>query len=68
MATQVQMYYQAHAKIAEANLTFLELVKDGMTREELQKNIDRRPSLWGRYANWLKTLPSSADRPTPQPA
>lgn len=59
MPTQEQMFYQAHRQIADANETFLELVKDGMTREELQRNIERRPALWSRYANWLEVLPSN---------
>jgi hypothetical protein len=54
------MFYQEHRKIADANLTFLELVADGMTREELQRNIERRPSLWSRYEHWLPKLPSRA--------
>lgn len=59
MQNQEQLFYQAHRNISDANETFLELVKEGVTREELQCNIDRRPSLWLRYANWLPTLPSS---------
>lgn len=58
MPTQVQMYYAAERQAAEVNLQFLEFVKDGLTREELQTNIDRRPALWGRFANWLDRLPS----------
>jgi len=60
MPTQEQLFYRAHTQISETNLQFLEFVKDGLTREELQRNIDRRPSLWGRFANWLPKLPSSA--------
>ena len=67
MMTQQQMFYQEQRKIAEANETFLELFNDGMTREELARNIERRPSLWGRYANWLDILPSkSAAKPAQQ--
>ena len=42
----------------ECNELFLAFVRDGMTREELQKNIDRRPQLWGRFAIWLDKLPT----------
>lgn len=59
MPTQEQLFYQAHRQIADANETFLEMVKEGLTREELQRNIERRPSLWARYENWLSKLPSS---------
>lgn len=58
MTTQVQMFYQAQRNIAETNETFLELVKDGMTREELARNIERRPKLWSRFSAFLEQLPS----------
>jgi len=61
MPTQEQMFYRAHRQVSETNETFLELVADGLTREELQRNIERRPSLWSRYSNWLEKLPSSQD-------
>lgn len=57
-ATQVQMYYAAERRAAEVNATFLDLVKEGLTREELARNIERRPSLWSRYQHWLPHLPS----------
>jgi hypothetical protein len=34
-----------------------------MTREELARNIERRPSIWERYAAFLDVLPSSAAQP-----
>ncbi|MEZ2310795.1 hypothetical protein AB6809_29545 [Paraburkholderia sp. RCC_158] len=58
-ATQEQMFHAAGRRVAEVNDTFLELVKDGLTREELARNIERRPSLWARYQHWLPHLPSS---------
>lgn len=58
---QAQMYYQEERKAAEANLLFLDMVKDGMTRQQLQRLIDRRPALWGRWSNWLDTLPESGE-------
>jgi hypothetical protein len=57
MKTQEQHYEEARKKIAETNKLFLELVKDGMTRKELAANIKKRPSLWGRFENWLDKLP-----------
>lgn len=57
-AQQVQMFYDAVSRAGEVNVTFLDLVKDGMTREELAKNIARRPSLWQRFEHWLPLLPS----------
>ena len=56
--TQLQMFYSAHRQVAETNNAFLELVKEGMTREELARNIERRPALWQRFENWLPVLPS----------
>ncbi len=56
--TQLQMFYSAHRQVAETNNTFLELVKEGLTREELEINIERSPALWQRFENWLDKLPS----------
>ena len=58
MPTQAQMYYQAERRSAELNMTFLDLVRDGLTREDLQRNIERRPALWGRFQGFLDKLPS----------
>ncbi len=57
--TQLQMFYSAHRQVAETNNTFLELVKEGLTREELEINIERSPALWQRFENWLDKLPST---------
>lgn len=59
MKSQLQTFYEEQRKIGAANETFLELVKDGMTREELARNIERRPALWTRFEGWLNRLPSS---------
>lgn len=50
-------YERAARMIAETNELFLEFVADGMTRRELERNIERRPELWGRFSNWLDKLP-----------
>ena len=55
--TQKQMFYAAHRKIADANQLFLQFVDEGLTRAELESLIARRPSLWGRFRNWLPKLP-----------
>ena len=57
MKTQKQAYYEAQKKIGEANELFIELVKDGLTRNELEINIERRPELWARFSGFLETLP-----------
>jgi len=58
MKTQMQMFYEEHAKVAGVAELFLELVKDGLTRSELARNIERRPELWGRFESWLDKLPN----------
>lgn len=63
MKSQIQIFYEEQRKIGETNQTFQELVRDGLTREELQRNIERRPVLWSRFAGYLNTLPSRAGAP-----
>lgn len=55
--SQEQLYREAERKIGDANRLFLEMVDDGLTKQELQKLIARRPALWGRFDNWLPVLP-----------
>ncbi len=55
--TQKQIFYQVSREIGEKDDTFMQLVRSGLTREELGHLIERRPALWGRYASFLKTLP-----------
>lgn len=61
MITQERMFYAAHRQISDGNIAFMDLVKDGLTRENLASCIKRRPSLWGRFEGFLKTLPSKDD-------
>ena len=55
--TQKQMFYRTHQAIADCNALFMEMVRDGMTRSDLEKLIARRPGLWGRFSGFLNTLP-----------
>lgn len=55
--TQRQLYERARAKAAEMDMLFLDMVRQGMTRRELEINIQKRPVLWSRYAGWLPKLP-----------
>lgn len=55
--SQQQMFYAAGEQQARMNATFLVLVKSGMTRGELKACIEKRPSLWERFAIWLPKLP-----------
>jgi hypothetical protein len=60
--SQHALCYAAERTIAEVNLLFLELVNDGLTREELAINIGGRPSLWQRFETWLDRLPARGMR------
>jgi hypothetical protein len=51
------MYYAAVRNAADVALTFVEMVKAGLTRNELEKLIARRPALWGRFSSWIPKLP-----------
>ena len=62
--TQYQIFYAEQRKLGDRNIQFLEMVKDGLTREELQALINKRPAYYGMYENWLDKLPSST--PTTQ--
>ena len=55
--TQLQLYYAKQRKIAEQNRLFLSFVDDGITRQDLQKNIDRNPAVWSKYSAYLDILP-----------
>lgn len=57
MKSQEQRYYDAVRASTEVNLLFLQFVKEGMTKDQLRRNIERRPSLWGRFSGWLDKLP-----------
>lgn len=57
--TQTQMYYRAVDEAARMDETFLFMVtckENPMTNDDLKKNIERRPELWGRYSNWIEKL------------
>jgi hypothetical protein len=45
--------------LAEANETFLELVSgsEPLRADELRRLVEKRPSLWGRYASWVEKMP-----------
>lgn len=59
--SQTQMFYRASRQTSEVNQLFLDLVEDGLTRSELERNIARRPQLWGRFSSWLDKLPETRE-------
>ncbi len=56
--TQTQMFYDACRYNGVINSDFMFLVDHGLTKEDLQRNIERRPSLWARFSGFLDKLPS----------
>ena len=57
MKTQLQMYWEAQRRIADQNEVFMQMVMDEtapLTKKELRKLIEIRPSLWGRFSSWLE--------------
>lgn len=59
MTSQQAMYYDAVRRLGERDEAFMDILGDGLTRQELATNIERRPSHWGRYAGFFRSLPSS---------
>jgi len=55
--TQKQMFYKACQNISDLNKTFLEIVEGGLTKQELQHNIEKNPNTWSRFSHWLDKLP-----------
>jgi hypothetical protein len=56
------MYYDAAKRDAEQNKLFLDMVKEGMTQQELKALIKLRPNLWGKWSNWLDKLPDGDEQ------
>lgn len=56
--TQEQHFYSAAENAANGNQTFLMFVSEGLTRSELAKLIEKRPSLYRRFSGWLDKLPA----------
>ena len=55
--TQIQMFYEEQRKIANLDHAFMDAVKEGLTRNELQSLIERRPQVYSRFSDWLEKLP-----------
>ena len=50
------MFYATDRRASELNQQFLGFVKEGLTRADLARNIQRRPALWSRWKGWLDKL------------
>lgn len=55
--TQEQLYTRSRDQAAGMDKLFLDMVRQGMTRQELERNIKRRPAVWSRYAGFINKLP-----------
>ena len=55
--SQKDMFYRAGRQRSEADQTFLHRVKTGLTAPELETLIAKRPSVWGKYRDWVRLLP-----------
>ena len=55
--SQLQIYREVERKIANLNEAFMDLIREGLTREDLEMLIDKRPELYGRFSNFLNVLP-----------
>ncbi|MEB8474025.1 hypothetical protein [Acidithiobacillus ferriphilus] len=58
--TQLQMFWAAHRRVADANIAFMEMVtckENPLTRRDLEALIRRNPERYSRFAHWLDKLP-----------
>jgi hypothetical protein len=56
MKTQEQLYYDSFNRSAQLNHAFLDAVKNGLTKKELQTLIQKRPNTYKRFENWIAKL------------
>jgi hypothetical protein len=54
MKTQTQIFYQESRKLSDANQAFMECIKNGLKKRELSQLIEKSPSVWGKFSNWLE--------------
>lgn len=55
--TQEQFYEAARDKYADGAKAFLDAVAHGLTRNELEKLIAKRPEKYKRFEIWINRLP-----------
>lgn len=57
--TQFEHYEMARRNLAAANEIFMDMVNDKvnpMTSSDLRALIERRPSMYSKFDNWIKVL------------
>lgn len=61
---QKAMFYKSSRYTSELTELIGEMVDSGLTKEELAKNIERRPELWGKWEYLMDSLPSAGSLQT----
>jgi hypothetical protein len=61
---QQRLLEKARRATAEANQTFLFMVQNGLTGEDLQRLIEKDPETWMPYCGWLEKLPWKSKLPS----
>ncbi len=56
------MIYNSSTEMDKNNNMFICLVNLGMTKEDLEANINRRPWIWKIYEKWLDVLPTEKEK------
>lgn len=57
LKSQIQMYWDAHRKVASLNHAFMTMVNDPvnpMTQKDLRRLIEKRPEVYGRFKGFLR--------------
>lgn len=54
---QKKMFYDAGDYLAKSNNAFMELVRNGLKKSELEDLISLMPNEYSRFSGFLKTLP-----------
>ena len=59
MKSQKQLFWDAHRRIADRDIAFMDLISDPhnpMTNQDLKALIEKRPEVYSRYSNFLGKL------------
>lgn len=54
---QNEIFREEFQKDSSADFLFMNLIRAGLTRRELQTRISKSPKKWGKYSVWLDRLP-----------
>lgn len=62
MKTQLQLFREAEQLCFRLNEAMLDAIREGMTRDELQSLINRRPEVYGMFSGFLGKLPCATTK------